>query len=250
MKILIIEDEFLIADELTEILENEGYEVAFVADNGLEALDFFKENVVDLVLCDINIKGSWDGIKTITKIIEIKQVPVIYLTALTDKDTLERAKATFPAAYIPKPFNLVNLRMAIELAINNFAMKIQPLRILKHEKGTENTSKEMILQVNDDIFIKQNYQFVKFPLNEILFIEADNTHTHIITLQRKYTLRQTMGGVFERLPLKNLVRVHRSFAVNINKIDSFNDYEINIGTHQIPLSRTYKEEFMKHFMFR
>jgi two-component system, response regulator PdtaR len=249
MKILIIEDEFILASELAETLESEGYEVVLTADNGQEAVDFYQENEVDLVLCDININGDWDGIETVTKLIAIKQVPIIYLTAFTDKDTLERAKATFPAAYIPKPYHITNLRMAIELAISNFAVKIQPLKILIDEKP-ENPQKEMFLQVNDDIFIKQNYQFVKFSLNEILYLEADNIYTNIITSQKKYVIRQSIGNVHERLPMKNLIRVHRSFVVNINKIDSFNEYEVMVQGHAIPISRTYKDEFMKHFMFR
>ena len=249
MKILIIEDEFILASELAETLESEGYEVVLMADNGREALDFYQENDVDLVLCDININGDWDGIETVKRLISVKQVPIIYLTAFTDKDTLERAKQTFPAAYIPKPYHITNLRMAIELAINNFAVKIQPLKILRDEKP-ENVQKEMFLQVNDDIFIKQNYQFVKFSLNEILYLEADNIYTNINTSQKKYVIRQSIGNIHERLPMKNLIRVHRSFVVNINKIDSFNEYEVMVQGHVIPISRTYKEEFMKHFMFR
>jgi two-component system, response regulator PdtaR len=249
MKILIIEDEFILASELAETLESEGYEVVLTADNGQEALDFYQGNEVDLVLCDININGDWDGIETVTKLIAVKQVPIIYLTAFTDKETLERAKATFPAAYIPKPYHITNLRMAIELAINNFAVKIQPLKILRDEKS-ENAQKEMFLQVNDDIFIKQNYQFVKFSLNEILYLEADNIYTNINTTNKKYVIRQSIGNVHERLPVKNLIRVHRSFVVNINKIDSFNEYEVMVQGHTIPISRTYKDEFMKHFMFR
>ncbi len=250
MKILIIEDEFILATDLSEILTSEGYEVVFIADNGQDAIDFYQKNEVDLVLCDISIKGSLDGIETVGKLIALKSAPIIYLTALTDAETIERAKKTFPSAYIPKPFNIINLRMAIEMAINNFAFRADSptIKILKDDK--ENTQKEVILQVNDAIFIKQNYQFVKFPLSEILYLEADNTYTTIITLQKKYALRQTISHVLERLPMKNLVRVHRSFVVNINKIDSFNEHEITIGNFQIPLSRSFKDEFMKQFMFR
>ena len=250
MKILLIEDEFILASELAETLELEGFDVVLTADNGQEALDFYQENEVDLVLCDINIKGDWDGIETVTRLIAVKQVPIIYLTAFTDKDTLERAKQTFPSAYIPKPYHITNLRMAIELAINNFAVKVQNnIKILK-DLPLESHSKEMFLQVNDDIFIKQNYQFVKFSLKEILYLEADNIYTNIITVHKKYVIRQSIGNVHDRLPMKNLIRVHRSFVVNINKIDSFNEYEVVVQGHAIPISRTYKDEFMKHFMFR
>ena len=248
MKILIVEDEFILSAALSELLENEGYDVVCEADNGKDALDFYIENEVDLVLCDININGDWDGIETVEKILAHKSVPIIYLTALSDKETIERAKKTFPAAYIPKPFHLDNLRMAIEMAINNFAVKIQPLKIIANEK-TGNASKETILQVNDDILIKQNYQFVKFPLNDILYLEAEKIYTNIITKQKKYVIRQSMGTILERLPSKNLVRIHRSYAVNISQIDSFNEQDVIVNGIEIPFGRSFKEDFLKHFMF-
>lgn len=249
MKILLIEDEFILASELSDTLKTEGYEVVYVADNGREALDFYQNNEVDLVLCDINIYGDWDGIQTVEQLISVKPIPIIYLTALFDTETLERAKKTFPAAYIPKPYHITNLRMAIEMAINNFAIEVQSLIFLKDEKA-ENTSKELILQVNDDIFIKQNYQFVKFPMSDVLFLEAESIYTNIVTQNKKYVIRQTITHVLDRLPIKQLVRVHRSFAVNISKIESFNEHKITIGNYQVPLSRTFKDEFMKYFMFR
>jgi two-component system, response regulator PdtaR len=250
MKILLIEDEFILATELKNTLKKEGYEVVEVMDNGQDALGFFRDHEVDLVLCDINIYGDWDGIETASRLLEVKQVPLIYLTALADTETIERAKKTFPAAYIPKPYNVANLRLAIEMAINNFAVKVNPANLKVVSKNDNGSFKETIMQVNDDIFIKQNYQFVKFPLHEILYLEADNIHTTIVTSTKKYILRQTLSTILERLPTKSLVRVHRSYAVNIHKIDSFNEHEIMIGTQPIPLSRGSKDEFLKHFMFR
>ncbi len=87
-------------------------------------------------------------------------------------------------------------------------------------------------------------------MSDILYLEADNTYTNIVTENKKYTIRLTMGNVLERLPMKDLVRIHRSFAVNINKIESFTEQEVSIHNLQIPLSRTYKDDFMRHFMFR
>ncbi len=252
VKILLVEDEFILATELSNTLTNEGYQVVAAVDNGHDAVDFFTDNEVDLVLCDINIYGEWDGIETAKRLQEVKPVPLIYLTALADSDTLERAKNTFPAAYIHKPYNLTNLRVAIELAINNFAIKLNPnLKVVKEKKTKEKISgKENILQVNNNIFIKQNYQFVKFPLNDILYMQADNIYTNIYTSAKKYVLRESMKNVLERLEMDSLVRVHRSYSVNMDKIDSFNEHDITIGEKEIPLGRSYKDDFMKYFMFR
>jgi two-component system, response regulator PdtaR len=251
VKILVVEDEFILATDLAETLETEGYEVVGVVDNGAEALELFKENEIDLVLCDININGDWDGIQTVAQLLLVRAVPVIYLTALADKATIERAKLTHPAAYIPKPYHLTNLRMAIEMAINNFAFRVvaSNLKVDKNQP-LDASAKDAILQINDDIFVKQNYQFVKFKLNEILYLEADNIYTTIVTPLKKYVIRQTIGNVLERLPLKQLVRIHRSFVVNVSKIESFNEHEVIIEGRELPLSRTFKDEFMKQFMFR
>ena len=73
MKIVLIEDEFILAEELSQTLSSEGYEVVLVTDNGPEALDYCNTNAVDLILSDIHINGPWDGIETVSKINEVKQ---------------------------------------------------------------------------------------------------------------------------------------------------------------------------------
>ncbi len=124
IQILLVEDEAILAMEMSETLEMEGYAVVGTAANGRSALEIFQRTPVDLLICDINIKGDWDGIETVQHILAIRSVPVIYLTALSDKDTIQRAKQTFPAAYIPKPYNLTSLRISIEMALNNFAIRM------------------------------------------------------------------------------------------------------------------------------
>ncbi len=249
MKILLIEDEFHLATELSKTLESEGYEVVCVVDTGQDAYNYYEKSIVDLVLCDINIQGHWDGIETVEQLLAIQEVPIIYLTAITDNETIQRANKTSPAAFITKPYHVTDLRLAIELAILHFAERVHPKFILKENKANF-VQKEAILQVKDDIFIKQNYQFVKFPLGDILYLEAEKMYTSIVTAHKKYAIRETITLVLDRLPLKQLVRIHRSYAVNINKIESFNEREVTINGYQIPLSRTFKDDYMKHFLLR
>jgi CheY-like chemotaxis protein len=103
MTILIVEDEAIVGMDLAARLEAEGYDVLEVADNGKDALALFKANEVDLVLLDIQLKGSWDGIETAQHLKQIKSVPIVYLSGQTDEETLERAKETSPSAYLTKP---------------------------------------------------------------------------------------------------------------------------------------------------
>ena len=255
--ILLVEDEAILAMEMSETLEMEGYTVVGTASNGPRALEIFQQNPVDLLLCDINIKGDWDGIETVRQIIAHRPVPVIYLTALSDHETIQRAKLTYPAAYIPKPYNLTSLRISIEMALNNFAVRNSQVLIKKIQEldesspdNRESLSRDTILKVDDQIYVKNNYRFVKIILRDILFLEADNNHTLIQTGGQKMAIRQSLSAVLDRLAMPRLVRTHRSYAVNLDRVDSFNDHEVRIETHDVPLGRNYKEAFLSHFDFR
>lgn len=245
MRILVIEDEPIIAMDLSDSLEAEGYYVVGIANNGQKALLLFQSQPVDLILCDITIKGEWDGIETVRQLTSERSVPVIYLTALTDRDTLERAKQTYPAAYLNKPCQLPNLRTAIELAIHNATVRMPPPPADRDTNG-----REALLQINNYLYIRQNYQFVRIDMNDLLYLEADNSYTKLVTTGRKYIVRLTLSNILERISQPSLVRVHRSYAININSVDSFNDVEASIGSQLIPLSRSCKDEFMRHFSYR
>jgi DNA-binding LytR/AlgR family response regulator len=83
-----------------------------------------------------------------------------------------------------------------------------------------------------------------------LYIEADNNYTSIITTDKKFLLRLSLNQLLDKINYKALVRVHRSYAVNINAIQSFNEQEVEINQQHLPIGRNYKEEFLKHFDFR
>ncbi|GAB3748416.1 response regulator [Spirosoma pomorum] len=245
IQILIVEDEPILAMDLSDTLEAEGYCVVGVANNGPKALQLFNSQSVDLILCDIMIKGEWDGIETIRQLTAKRAVPIIYLTALTDRDTLERAKQTYPAAYLNKPWQLTSLRTAIELAIHNATLRIPPIAA-----DRDSSNREALLQINNYLYIRQNYQFVRIDMNELLYLEADNSYTKLVTSGRKYIIRLTLSNILDRVNQACLVRIHRSYAVNINYVESFNDVEVSVGPQFIPLSRSCKDDFMRQFLHR
>ena len=116
-KILIVEDEAIIAAEIRSLLKKLGYEVIGKTDNGDKALDLFTNLQPDLVLLDITIKGTLSGID-LAKIIRKKyNFPFIFLTSHSDLNTLNNVKETLPYDYIVKPFTKNDLRSAIELAL-------------------------------------------------------------------------------------------------------------------------------------
>jgi PAS domain S-box-containing protein len=115
-KILIVEDEGIIADNIASRLRRSGYHVAGIADSSEEALARVSETRPDLVLMDIRIKGALDGIETTRKLLETFDVPVIYLTAHTDPQTIDRAKRTGVFGFLTKPIDHRTLATTIEMA--------------------------------------------------------------------------------------------------------------------------------------
>ncbi len=115
--ILIVEDEALIALDLKERLEQAGYTVPMIADNVLDALTGVERHQPSLVLMDIHLRGAEDGIQAAEQIRQEFHMPVIFVTAFADRETLERAKITEPSGYIVKPFHSVDFRAQIEMAL-------------------------------------------------------------------------------------------------------------------------------------
>lgn len=126
-RILIVEDEILVAREIEDILQDLGYEVVAMAQDGETALQQVADTYPDLVLMDIVMPGAQDGIETADQIRSRFQIPVVYLTAYADSTTLERAKISEPFGYVLKPFQPPTLHSTIQIALTRH--KIERLRL-------------------------------------------------------------------------------------------------------------------------
>ena len=248
VRILLIEDEAILALDLSDLLQAEGYTVVGIADNGPQALALYQDQPVDLVLCDICIQGPWDGIETVMRLGNGQRVPVIYLSAFSDRDTRARALQTLPAAYLLKPVTLDSLRVAIELALYALSTPVTPATAAapRPADGVAPLGSEPVLRLGATVFIRHNYRFVRVQFADIVLLQADSNHTLLVTATQKYALRLTLGHVL-RLASQLLVRVHRSYAVNIDRVHSFTDHELSLADQAVPLSRQYREEFLRSF---
>lgn len=262
LQILIVEDEAILALDLRAQLQQEGYRVVGIAPSGERALSLFAEHRVDLVLCDISIKGEIDGIETARQLLDQRPVPLIYLTAFSDAATLERARQTTPASYLVKPVSLSQLRVAIELAISNIAISqaksstqlsshevvevpVRPLSVADRD-----LNRDTLLQIDDYLFVKNNYQFVRVLLADVQYLEADSAYVTLITTSKKYALRLSLTQVLDRINYPRFVRLHRSYAVNIGWVEAFNEHEVTVAGQPIPMGRSYRDEFINRFTFR
>ena len=124
-RILIVEDEGIVAKDIEAKLTRLGYAVAGIARSGVEAVRLAEESDPDLVLMDINLNGGPDGIQTAAQIQKRTSVPLVYLTAFADDRTMARARATKPFAYLFKPFEEREVRSAIEIAFARQRAELQ-----------------------------------------------------------------------------------------------------------------------------
>ena len=124
-RLLIVEDEAIVAMDLRSKLVDLDYFVVGVARSGEDAVRLAYEKSPDLILMDINLKGDMDGVAAAEHIRERQTIPVVFLTALGDKDTLQRAKITEPQGYILKPFNERDLYASIEVGLHKHRMEVK-----------------------------------------------------------------------------------------------------------------------------
>jgi len=137
VQILIVEDDDTNALQITTRLKRLGYEVCKRVTNGIDAIEEVKKGELDIILMDISILGELDGIETAKKIQEFSNIPIIYLTASANQQTIDRAKETMPCGYLVKPVQERDLRIAIE---------VDEISILK-DKVEENNKIEKIEEI-------------------------------------------------------------------------------------------------------
>ena len=116
-RIMIVEDEWAVAEDIKISLQNLGYAISSVTSSGKEAIQKAEEDRPDLVLMDIVLQGEMDGIEAASQIRSCYDIPIVYLTAYADEKILERARITEPFGYIVKPFVNEDLKIAIEIAL-------------------------------------------------------------------------------------------------------------------------------------
>ena len=245
--ILIVEDEGLVAKDLEARLMQTGYSIAGIADNYRDAINLFKVKSPDLVLLDITLKGKKNGVDIAAEIIKILPTPFIFVTAHTDADTLGKAKNTFPASYLVKPFTTSNLLVSVELALHNFAYQKTGITTIPND--LTNAQEELYLK-QDFIFVKDNNIFIKLHQADVEYIEAQDNYVKLVTKEKNYLVRCSLAGIIDKMKKDYFIRIHRSFCININKVENFTEFEVSINNNKIPIGRNYKEEFINRLHLR
>jgi len=236
VKILVVEDEIVIADNICVILEKLGYEVLEPVINYSEAIEQLESEKPDLALLDIQLAGSKDGIDLAWKIKEDYDIPFIFLTSNADPRTVSRAKQLSPPAYLVKPFNRDDLYASIELALHNYSSKSPSAQSLE-EAGN--------LIIRDSFFIKDKHLYHKVKFSDILYMKSEHVYVELYTQSgKKHLIRTTMNDFVGSLP-GNFYRTHRSYTVNLSYLDTINSRYVIIHQEEIPIGKNYREDLMR-----
>lgn len=213
ISILIIEDEALIAQNIKMQLENFGYKIAGVCYKYTTALQAINENPYDVVITDINLGNGIDeksGLQIAQQVKQIKNCPLIFLTAFSDKGTVKKATALAPSAYLVKPVTAANLFATVQLAVDNF--------------NTKTTAAPDGNETPDYFFVKNGNKLIKVSWKDVHHLEA--VKNYVIVKTKEYSsgllLRGSLHDVLQNrmTPVikEDFVKINRAEAVNKNSI--------------------------------
>lgn len=227
-KIVIVEDEPELANNIAELVSLLGYQVAGIFNNFKSCLLFLNENPVDLVILDILLKGEETGIELGRTISNTYDIPIIFCSAYTDEQLLQQVKSIKHSGYIVKPFNRQILKTTIFLALNDKFV-------------TPPSSGKDTLHVRDKGYL------IPIEFKNILIAEADGLYTKIVTAKKNYLIRAILKNIEEQLPSNKFLRVHKSYLVNLDHISSFNSKGVKINDSIVPVRRGYFKSLKELF---
>jgi two-component system response regulator LytT len=220
---LIVEDELLIAETISQFLEKEGCENITIVDSVEDAISFIESDKVDFILTDIALGKEKSGIDLGNLLNTKYNIPFIYITSHADKAMIDKAKHTRPSAYIVKPFKKEDLLIAIELGLYNVTHT--PLKELESE----------------ELIVKEGRVLVKLFQENILWLESDGNYTSIyLKDDKRRVIRQPLSELQEQLPSANFIRIHKSYLINKNHITEIKTNNVVINGQDIPVGRAYQ----------
>lgn len=247
-KVFILEDENIVAKDIEQSLIKLGYEVVGTASSGEKVKELLEEGTrPDIFLMDIMIKGDMTGIEVAEYVKENFSLPVIFLTAYADENTLNKAKITEPYGYILKPYKEIDLHTTIEMAL----YKHKKTADIKRELNIYSTLASESQNGKDYIFVKNKSRLIKISVEDLFYVEALKDYVNFHSRHGKYTIHSTMKDVESKLANEFFARVHRSFIVNLDKILSIEHVNGRLQLEgvekSIPIGGSYKDDLLAKF---
>lgn len=239
IRVLIVEDEPLFAEQLEAALQDLGYEVVGPAADARVALALHRTEAIDLALLDVQLRGTTDGVALAGQLLAHRPLPLIFLTSRTDPGTFDRAQQLGPAAYLAKPVAADALQRAIALALRNFAAHYPAASsFLQQPAGAA---------LPDVLFVKESGMLEKIRLSEVQWVAADDKLCRLVLAGRTVQVRMPLRELVSHLPAEYFVQIQRSYYVNLNHIERLDTarHLVQVGEHILPVSRVLQEELLR-----
>ncbi len=228
-KLFIVEDEPAIQEVLRSYAEELGYLIDSLSNSFTSAIEAMDDSQANFALLDIRLGDEKDGILVARQVKERLKIPFIFITSLSDSDTILKASLESPDGYLLKPFSKENLFATVEMIKNK-------RRFAQISLGAE----------TEFIFIKADYAHQKINLHEVLFVNAEGNYVKInLSNGKNIMARATMKEFVNELPQTHFFQVHKSYIVNTNHLTSITSNSVLIEKHEIPLSVNYKVAFFE-----
>lgn len=241
-KILVVEDDEIISDNLKNLLELQNYDVK-VAENGKEGIDKAYIFKPDLVICDIMMPDitGFEVIDILSRENEFKQIPFLFLTALTDTTNYRKGMNLGADDYIFKPYDTENLLLVVK-------NRLQKFEFIKSFAVQQNSEKNKYTE-SEKIIIKLGNKSYPLSYNEIIYLMAERQYSNVYTTgKRKFVIKKSLKNWEIVLPTNLFIRIHRSYIININQISkieksNLNQYSVLLNNFNNPIQvsrRFYK----------
>lgn len=197
----------------------------------LEALAFFRGGgCCDLILLDVEMP-TLSGLE-LAKLLP-KPAPAIVLVT-THRDFAVAAFELQVIDYLVKPVEFVRFSQAIAKVVAQQPAPPAPRAVQK------------VPEPASELFVKVGTKTIKVNFDDVLYIEALSTYSVLVTTTQKHIVYMTLKALGERLPFAHFVRVHRSYIVNVRRIEAIEDNMLKLGSHEVPVGKSYQEEFTRH----
>lgn len=233
IKILLVEDEAVIAERLYADLTDFGYDVIEPCLSPREAMEKIETDKPDLILLDINLKADVTGIQLGEWINEKYKLPFIFITANTDEATVSRAIRVKPSGFLSKPIQLKSLIGTIQVAIYNH----------------QNSKLQTVIDATAKYyFVKCGNNYHRIEWADVLYIESDKKYALVYEQSGKapYVLRISLETLLQQLAAFHFVRIHKSYLVNLSQIQTFTANDVTIGNRKLAIGEVYRGSFMRH----
>lgn len=248
-KLLLVEDEIDLADNIKSILELNGFEV-LVANNGVEGIILAKQERPDIIVSDISMpkKNGYEVLDELNKDVITSHIPFIFLTARVEHKDLRKGMELGADDYIFKPFHSKELITAINA-------RLERVNAFKGQKLSDYVKSPNRYTKDDSIILGSNKSSGFIKINKISFISAERQYTKVfLTDKKSVVLRKSLLYWESILPGDLFVRIHRTTIVNIQEIEKISkkddgNYKVNMkdGYTQFEISRRYMKKIRELF---